>query len=109
MLQMQPDRSREVRAGVGLTEEFLVGAEQPLTHQLVVGVSREQNTFTENVFRHNRTSVRKVLGSGENAWTLDGRGNDWGDPAVFDLDAVPAADVRGPSVATSLGEGSLGG
>jgi nitrous oxidase accessory protein len=48
--------------------------------------SAEQNTFTENVFRHNRTPVRKVLGSGENAWTLDGRGNDWGDPTVFDLD-----------------------
>jgi nitrous oxidase accessory protein len=48
--------------------------------------SAEQNTFTENVFRDNRTSVRKVLGSGENAWSRDGRGNDWGDPAVFDLD-----------------------
>jgi len=48
--------------------------------------SAEQNTFTENVFRHNRTPVRKVLGTGENAWSLDGRGNDWGDPAVFDLD-----------------------
>ena len=48
--------------------------------------SAEQNTFTENVFRDNRTSVRKVLGSGENAWAEDGRGNDWGDPAVFDLD-----------------------
>jgi Nitrous oxidase accessory protein len=48
--------------------------------------SAEQNTFTENVFRDNRTSVRKVLGSGENAWSHDGRGNDWGDPKVFDLD-----------------------
>jgi nitrous oxidase accessory protein len=48
--------------------------------------SAEQNIFTENVFRHNRTSVRKVLGTGENSWSLDGRGNDWGDPAVFDLD-----------------------
>ena len=48
--------------------------------------SAEQNTFTGNVFRDNRTPVRKVLGSGENAWSLDGRGNDWGDPAVFDLD-----------------------
>lgn len=48
--------------------------------------SAEQNTFTANVFRDNRTSVRKVLGSGENAWTSEGRGNDWGDPAVFDLD-----------------------
>lgn len=48
--------------------------------------SAEQNTFTGNVFRHNRTAVRRVLGAGENAWSLDGRGNDWGDPAVFDLD-----------------------
>jgi nitrous oxidase accessory protein len=48
--------------------------------------SSEQNSFTGNVFRHNRTPVRKVLGAGENAWSMDGRGNDWGDPAVFDLD-----------------------
>jgi nitrous oxidase accessory protein len=48
--------------------------------------SAEQNVFTENVFRNNRTPVRKLLGSSENAWTLQGRGNDWGDPAVFDLD-----------------------
>ncbi len=54
--------------------------------------SAEQNTFTGNVFRHNRTSVRQVLGSGENAWTLDGRGNDWGDPAVFDLDGDGVGD-----------------
>lgn len=48
--------------------------------------STEQNTFTENTFRDNRTPVRKVLGAGENAWSFEGRGNDWGDPAVFDLD-----------------------
>jgi len=48
--------------------------------------STELNTFTENVFRDNQTPVRKVLGAGENAWSLEGRGNDWGDPAVFDLD-----------------------
>lgn len=48
--------------------------------------SAEQNTFTANVFRENRTAVRKVLGSGENAWSAEGRGNDWGDPAVYDLD-----------------------
>ena len=54
--------------------------------------SAEQNTFTENVFRDNRTSVRKVLGSGENAWSRDGRGNDWGDPAVFDLDGDGIGD-----------------
>ena len=54
--------------------------------------SAEQNTFTANVFRDNRTSVRKVLGSGENAWTSDGRGNDWGDPVVFDLDRDGVGD-----------------
>jgi nitrous oxidase accessory protein len=48
--------------------------------------SAELNTFTENRFRHNRTAVRKVLGAGQNQWELAGRGNDWGDPAVFDLD-----------------------
>jgi nitrous oxidase accessory protein len=48
--------------------------------------SAEQNTFTGNRFRDNRTPVRKVLGTGENRWALDGRGNDWGDPAVYDLD-----------------------
>lgn len=48
--------------------------------------SAEQNTFAENRFRQNRTPVRKVLGTGENGWSLDGRGNDWGDPAIFDLD-----------------------
>ena len=48
--------------------------------------SAEQNTFTGNWFRDNRTPVRKVLGTGENRWALDGRGNDWGDPAVYDLD-----------------------
>jgi nitrous oxidase accessory protein len=51
-----------------------------------VMASAEQNTFTGNRFRHNRTPVRKVLGTGENRWALDGRGNDWGDPAVYDLD-----------------------
>ena len=54
--------------------------------------SAEQNTFTGNVFRGNRTPVRKVLGAGENSWSLDGRGNDWGDPAVFDLDGDGIGD-----------------
>jgi nitrous oxidase accessory protein len=48
--------------------------------------SAEQNTFTGNRFRDNRTPVRQVLGTGENRWMLHGRGNDWGDPAVYDLD-----------------------
>jgi nitrous oxidase accessory protein len=54
--------------------------------------SAEQNIFTGNVFRHNRTAVRRVLGAGENEWSLDGRGNDWGDPAVFDLDRDEIGD-----------------
>ena len=54
--------------------------------------SAEQNTFTGNAFRDNRTPVRKVLGAGENAWSLGGRGNDWGDPAVFDLDGDGIGD-----------------
>jgi nitrous oxidase accessory protein len=48
--------------------------------------SAEANTFTDNVIADNRVAVRKVLGSGENAWAENGRGNYWGDPAVFDLD-----------------------
>jgi nitrous oxidase accessory protein len=48
--------------------------------------SAEANTFTDNVITDNRVAVRKVLGSGENAWAQNGRGNYWGDPAVFDLD-----------------------
>jgi nitrous oxidase accessory protein len=78
-----------------LTALFLDGAlRNTFRSNLIVGngtgidllASAEQNVFTENVFRHNRTPVRKLLGSSDNAWSLDGRGNDWGDPAVFDLD-----------------------
>ncbi len=54
--------------------------------------SAEQNTFTANRFRHNRTPVRKVLGTGENRWSHEGRGNDWGDPAVYDLDGDGIGD-----------------
>lgn len=78
-----------------LTGLFLDGSVQnTFRRNLILGngigidllASAEHNTFTENVFRHNRTAVRKVLGTGENNWTDKGRGNDWGDPAVFDLD-----------------------
>lgn len=78
-----------------LTGLFLDGSVQNhFRRNLILGngigidllASAEHNTFTENVFRHNRTAVRKVLGTGENNWTDKGRGNDWGDPAVFDLD-----------------------
>jgi nitrous oxidase accessory protein len=48
--------------------------------------SAERNTFVDNAIVDNRTSVRNVLGSGENTWARDGRGNYWGDRDVFDLD-----------------------
>lgn len=54
--------------------------------------SAESNTFTENVIVHNRTPVRSVIGGGENAWALDGRGNYWGDRDVFDLDGDGIGD-----------------
>lgn len=87
--------AEENRFEANLTALFLDGSLRNTFHaNLIAGngvgidllASAEQNTFTANVFRDNRTSVRKVLGSGENAWSRDGRGNDWGDPAVFDLD-----------------------
>jgi nitrous oxidase accessory protein len=93
--------AEENRFEGNLTALFLDGAiRNTFRGNLIAGngigidllASAEQNTFTENVFRHNRASVRKVLGSGENAWTLDGRGNDWGDPAVFDLDGDGIGD-----------------
>jgi len=48
--------------------------------------SAEGNLFTGNAIAGNRTPVRKLMGSGENRWDENGRGNFWGDPAVFDLD-----------------------
>ena len=54
--------------------------------------SAEGNTFTGNVIADNRQSVRKVLGTSENAWSENGRGNYWGDPAVFDLDGDGIGD-----------------
>jgi nitrous oxidase accessory protein len=87
--------AEENRFEANLTALFLDGSlRNTFRANLITGngigidllASAEQNTFTANVFRGNRTSVRKVLGSGENAWTSGGRGNDWGDPAVFDLD-----------------------
>jgi nitrous oxidase accessory protein len=87
--------AEENRFEGNLTALFLDGSLRNTFHaNLIAGngtgidllASAEGNTFTANVFRDNRTSVRKVLGSGENAWNENGRGNDWGDPAVFDLD-----------------------
>jgi nitrous oxidase accessory protein len=54
--------------------------------------SAEGNTFTGNVIADNRISVRKVLGTSENRWSADGRGNFWGDPSVFDLDGDGIGD-----------------
>jgi len=54
--------------------------------------SAEQNTFVSNVIVSNRTSVRNVLGTGENTWARDGRGNYWGDRDVFDLDGNGIGD-----------------
>lgn len=48
--------------------------------------SSEGNVFAGNAIAGNRVAVRKVMGSGENRWEEDGRGNYWGDAAVFDLD-----------------------
>jgi nitrous oxidase accessory protein len=93
--------AEENRFEANLTALFLDGSlRNTFRSNLITGngigidllASAEQNTFTANVFRDNRTSVRKVLGSGENAWTSDGRGNDWGDPVVFDLDRDGVGD-----------------
>jgi nitrous oxidase accessory protein len=54
--------------------------------------SAEGNTFTGNVITDNRIAVRKVLGTSQNAWSLDGRGNYWGDASVFDLDGDGIGD-----------------
>ena len=54
--------------------------------------SAEQNTFVSNVIVSNRTSVRNVLGTGENTWARDGRGNYWGDRDVYDLDGNGIGD-----------------
>ena len=48
--------------------------------------SAEQNTFAGNVIAGNRTAVRKPNGDARNEWAEAGRGNYWGDPAVYDLD-----------------------
>jgi nitrous oxidase accessory protein len=54
--------------------------------------SAEDNTFSGNVIVDNRVAVRKVLGSSQNRWSVDGRGNFWGDPSVFDLDGDGIGD-----------------
>jgi nitrous oxidase accessory protein len=54
--------------------------------------SAEGNTFSGNIITDNRVAVRKVLGSSENRWSADGRGNFWGDASVFDLDGDGIGD-----------------
>jgi nitrous oxidase accessory protein len=54
--------------------------------------SAERNTFVDNAIIENRTSVRNVLGAGENTWAREGRGNYWGDRDVFDLDGDGIGD-----------------
>ena len=54
--------------------------------------SAEDNTCTGNVIVDNRVAVRKVLGTSENRWSSGGRGNFWGDRAVFDLDGDGIGD-----------------
>ena len=48
--------------------------------------SAEDNRFAGNAVAGNRIPVRRLMGAGANEWAEDGRGNWWGDPAVFDLD-----------------------
>lgn len=54
--------------------------------------SAERNVFVENGIVDNRTSVRNVLGSGENTWAVEGRGNYWGARGTFDLDGDGIGD-----------------
>jgi nitrous oxidase accessory protein len=54
--------------------------------------SAEGNTFAGNIITDNRVAVRKVLGTSENRWSADGRGNFWGDHSVFDLDGDGTGD-----------------
>lgn len=84
-----------------LTGVFLDGAtDDVFRDNLITGngigidllASTERNTFTGNAILDNRQAVRKVLGTSLNAWSLAGRGNYWGDPAVFDLDGDGVGD-----------------
>jgi nitrous oxidase accessory protein len=54
--------------------------------------SAEGNVFSKNIIADNRIAVRKVLGSGENAWDDRGVGNFWGDPMIVDLDGDGIGD-----------------
>jgi nitrous oxidase accessory protein len=54
--------------------------------------SAERNTFVGNSITGNRTAVRKPYGDARNEWAVDGRGNHWGDPRVFDLDGDGVGD-----------------
>jgi nitrous oxidase accessory protein len=54
--------------------------------------SAEGNRFTANVIMGNRTAVRTARGGGVNEWSVDGRGNYWGDRGIFDLDGDGIGD-----------------
>lgn len=54
--------------------------------------SAERNLFVGNVIVDNRTSVRNVLGAGDNTWAVEGRGNYWGARGTFDLDGDGIGD-----------------
>jgi nitrous oxidase accessory protein len=52
----------------------------------------ESNRFTGNVIVNNRDAVRRARGTGDDLWAVNGRGNYWGDRAVFDLDGDGVGD-----------------
>ncbi|HEX6966038.1 MAG TPA: nitrous oxide reductase family maturation protein NosD [Gemmatimonadaceae bacterium] len=50
------------------------------------------NRFAGNTIVDNRVPVRRARGTGDDAWAVNGRGNYWGDRAVFDLDGDGVGD-----------------
>lgn len=52
----------------------------------------DANRFTGNVIADNRAAVRRPRGVGDDQWAVDGRGNYWDDPTVFDLDGDGVGD-----------------
>jgi nitrous oxidase accessory protein len=52
----------------------------------------ESNRYTGNVIVDNRVAVRRARGTGDDQWAVNGRGNYWGDRAVFDLDGDGVGD-----------------
>jgi nitrous oxidase accessory protein len=54
--------------------------------------SAENNMFAGNVIASNRVAVRIAVGGGRNDWAEAGRGNYWGDRAIYDLDGDGVGD-----------------